>query len=344
MPNSTNKRGRPALPTTEIIKEYLSKFPNAPSKTLSTKIYKENLKYFTSSDKVYDSVRYYRGQAGVSKRKALSQKTYLQPLKIHVMTNYETMPPSLTEKRGTFTFPTACKKLGVIGDIHLPYHDEDAVETACDKMEAENIDSLLINGDLLDFYQLSFHEKDPRKVHFKEEIEAGRQFLAYLRSRFPGIPIYYIPGNHENRFERYLRLKASELLDVDEFRLDVLLRVAESRVEYIPFRTKLVFGDFLIEHGDKIPGAGGVVPARTAIMRLKTNCIINHFHKTSQSSQRVYGAGDSVSIRGYSLGCLCELAPDYMEINEWNHGFAIMTKLDNMVSVSNYKIENNTVL
>jgi len=33
-----------------------------------------------------------------------------------------------------------------------------------------------------------------------------------------------------------------------------------------------------------------------------------------------------------------------MEINEWNHGFAILTKIDNLVSVNNYKIEGNTII
>jgi predicted phosphodiesterase len=330
--------------TTKIILEYLEKFPNSPSKTLATKIYSEHGGYFEKFDNVYTRVRYYRGQMGSYHRKRLNNKEFQKELKTKVMQNFVSLPTSLSEKRGTFTFPTGCKKLGIIGDLHIPYHDEDAIETACDKMEAEEVDSILINGDLLDFYQLSFHEKDPRKVHFKNEIESGKQFFEYIRSRFPGIPIYFIPGNHENRFERYLRIKASELLDMDEFRLDVILHVAEYKIEYIPFRTKIVFGDFLIEHGDKIPGAGGVVPARTALMRLKTNCIINHFHKSSQSSQRVYGIGEPTTIIGYSIGCLCELAPDYMEINEWNHGFAILTKVDNLVSVNNYKIEGNTII
>jgi len=329
---------------TKIVLEYLEKFPNSPSKTISRKIYDENAGFFTNLEQVYVRVRYYRGQMGGNNRKALRTKEFQQELKTKVMNNFVSLPSSLTQKRGTFTFPTGCKKLGVIGDIHIPYHDEDAIETACDKMEAERVDSILINGDLLDFYQLSFHEKDPRRVHFKDEIESGKEFLMYMRSRFPDIPIYFIPGNHENRFERYLKIKASELLDMDEFRLDVILHVAEYKIEYIPFRTKVIFGDFIIEHGDKIPGAGGVVPARTALLRLKTNCIINHFHKSSQSSQRVYGTGESSTIRAYSLGCLCELAPDYMEINEWNHGFAILTKIDNLVSVNNYKIEGNTII
>jgi predicted phosphodiesterase len=254
------------------------------------------------------------------------------------------LPESHTKTRNQFTFPTGCMRLGVFGDVHIPFHDNTALETMFTKFEEENVDSILINGDLLDFYQLSFHEKDPRVIHFKDEIEAGKEFLAYLRDRFPGIPIYYITGNHENRFERYLRIKASELLDMDEFRLDVILHVAEYRIEFIPFRSKVVFGDYTIEHGDKIPGAGGVVPARTLLMRLKSNSIVNHFHKSSESSQRVYGIGEPTTIKAYSLGCMCDLAPEYMEINEWNHGFAILKRIKDKVSVTNYKIEGNIIL
>ena len=260
------------------------------------------------------------------------------------MSNKLQLPESHTKVRNSFTFPTGCKKLGVFGDVHIPFHDNTALEVMFKKFEEEKVDSIFINGDLLDFYQLSFHEKDPREVHFKGEIEAGKEFLAYIRNRFPDIPIYYITGNHENRFERYLRIKASELLDIDECRLDVILHVAEYRIEYLPFRSKVVFGDYTIEHGDKIPGAGGVVPARTLLMRLKSNSIVNHFHKSSESSQRVYGVGEPTNIRAYSLGCMCDLAPEYMEINEWNHGFCIMNKIKDKVSVSNYKIEGNTLI
>ena len=328
---------------TDIIIEYLKKFPEAPTKTLARKIYAEHPK-FTSFEGVYTRVRYYRGQLGEGHRKKLKDKSFQKELKVKHIMNEKLLPESHTKTRTQFTFPTGCLKLGVFGDVHIPYHDNTALETMFTKFEEENVDSILINGDLLDFYQLSFHEKDPRMVHFKDEIEAGKQFLDYCRSRFPNIPIYYITGNHENRFERYLRIKASELLDMDEFRLDVLLHVAEYKIEFIPFRSKVVFGDYTIEHGDKIPGAGGVVPARTLLMRLKSNSIVNHFHKSSESSQRVYGVGEPTTIKAYSLGCMCDLAPEYMEINEWNHGFAIMKRIKDKVSVTNYKIEGNTIL
>ncbi len=338
-----NKNTNRLKPDTPIILEYLERFPESPTKTLAKKIYSENPS-FESFEKVYGRVRYYRGQIGSEHRKSMTDRRFQKELKVEYNMKEKFLPESYANKRGTFVFPSGCNSVGVLGDLHIPYQDNEAIEAAFEEMEKQKIEALFLNGDMLDFYQLSFHEKDPRMVHFKEEIEAGRQFLDYCRTRFPNIPIYFIPGNHENRFERYLRIKASELLDMDEFRLDVLLHVAEYGVQYIPFRSKVVFGDFLIEHGDKIPGAGGVVPARTALMRLKTNCIIYHFHKTSSSSQRVYGPEESTTIRGYSLGCLCELTPEYLEINEWNHGFAILKRTKGTVAVSNYKIENGTIV
>ncbi len=329
---------------TNIILDYLEKFPNAPSRTIAKKIYNENSAFFTDAENVYFRVRYYRGQSGSTNRNKLKNTKFQKELKVKVMIQKLQLPESHTKTRSSFTFPTGCKKLGVFGDVHIPYHDNTALEVMFKKFEEEKVDSIFINGDLLDFYQLSFHEKDPREVHFKGEIEAGKEFLAYIRNRFPDIPIYYITGNHENRFERYLRIKASELLDIDECRLDVILHVAEYKIEYLPFRSKVVFGDYTIEHGDKIPGAGGVVPARTLLMRLKSNSIVNHFHKSSESSQRIYGVGEPTNIRAYSLGCMCDLAPEYMEINEWNHGFCIMSKIKDKVSVSNYKIEGNTLV
>ena len=332
--------GRVPKPETKIILDYIERFPNAPARTLSRKIFEENKTFFDSFEKIYSRVRYYLGVHGNQHRSTIKTNRFVRESRQFT----KSLPESHIEKRQRIKLPSGMKKLGIFGDVHIPYHDNEALETMFDKFEEENVDGIYINGDLLDFYALSFHEKDPRKARFKQEIEAGREFLEYIRERFLGIPIYFIPGNHENRFERYLRSKAVELLDVDEFRLDVLLQVGATRIEYLPFRSRVSFGNYLIEHGDKIPGAGGVVPARTALMRMKTNVIINHFHKTSSSSQRVYDIDDSSTINGYSLGCMCELEPEYLEINEWNHGFAILHNDQGKISVKNYKIEKGRII
>lgn len=327
---------RPISKNTEIVLDYLKKYPRTPSRTLARLIEKDFPFLYNSSETYYSTVRRHRGESGKKERNRVVQSgTLVEKVQI---------PESFSEVRSLFKFPITIKKLGVMGDQHIPYHDVRAIEVALDRFEEEKVDAILLNGDLLDFYQLSSHEKDPRKARFKEELEAGKQFFRYLRSRFPDIPIYFIPGNHENRFERFLRNKAAEFLGLDEFRLDVLLEVGAHRIEYIPFRTNILFGDVLIEHGDKIPGAGGVVPARTALMRFKRNILVNHFHKTSTSTQRIFDVEKEVVIRGYSLGCLCELSPEYLEVNEWNHGFAILTRTGDQVAVANYKIENGVIL
>jgi len=332
--------GKATKPSTKIIIEYIANFPDAPARTLARKIFNENKGFFDTQEKVYGRVKYYLGLNGKKAREQLEIKQFFREPKKH----NRMLPESYIEKRERIKLPSGMKKLGIFGDVHIPYHDNEALQTMFDKFEEEKVDGIYINGDLLDFYALSFHEKDPRKARFKDEIKAGRELLEYMRERFSGIPIYFIPGNHENRLERYLRRKAVELLDVDEFRLDVLLQVGATRIQYIPFRSKVSFGNYLIEHGDKIPGAGGVVPARTALMKLKTNVIINHFHKTSSSSQRVYNVDGSSTINGYSLGCMCELEPEYLEINEWNHGFAILDNNNQKISVRQFKIENGKII
>ena len=45
-----------------LIKSYLTKFPNLPSLTLAKKIYSENNKQFTDIEAVRSCLRYYRGK------------------------------------------------------------------------------------------------------------------------------------------------------------------------------------------------------------------------------------------------------------------------------------------
>jgi hypothetical protein len=125
-----------------------------------------------------------------------------------------------------------------------------------------------------------------------------------------------------------------------EFKLDVLLRVREFGVHYIEHGTKCYFGKLLVEHGDKMKGSGGVNPARSLFAKLKRHAICGHFHRTSEATEKVYD-GDVVVT--YSTGCLCELEPRYMEVNNHNHGFAVVDMDGENFAVSNKKIVNGKV-
>ena len=98
MIKAINKRNIPKK-NTEIVFEYLEKFPEAPSKTLARKIYAENTAFFDSFDTTYSRVRYYRGQLGKKLRNKMSKNVnnkFIKELKVKVIHNKLTLPESHT--------------------------------------------------------------------------------------------------------------------------------------------------------------------------------------------------------------------------------------------------------
>lgn len=328
--------GRPTSIRGKIILDYLERFPITPTRSLSSKIYNENKEVFNSSELVRTLMLYYRGKHGKKSKKELANKKFLNvKVKSHVM------PESHSKKVEVWKLPKANKKILLLSDIHIPYHDIDAIHAALKYGKNNNIDTIYLNGDVLDFFMLSFHEKNPKnRPSVKNELEMAHQFFAYLRQEFPKVTIYFKPGNHEYRLERYLYLKAPELLDCDEFKLEVLLKLAEFRIIYIPKRTKVYFGDLLVEHGDRIKGSGGVNPARTLFTRYKRHAICGHFHRKSEHMEKIY---DGKIIMTYSVACLCELEPEYFEVNNHSHGMAIVEMDGDNFTVNNYSIQNGKV-
>ena len=118
---------------TDIVIEYLERFPEAPSKTLARKIYSENT-FLKSFESVYSKVRYYRGQMGDKRRKTLVNKKFQKELKVEFTMKEKFLPESYATKRDTFIFPSACNSVGIIGDLHIPYQDNDAIEVAFAEM------------------------------------------------------------------------------------------------------------------------------------------------------------------------------------------------------------------
>ena len=81
---------------TNIILDYLEKFPNAPSRTLAKKIYNENSAFFIDAESVYFRVRYYRGQSGSTNRDRLKNTKFQKELKVKVMIQKLELPESHT--------------------------------------------------------------------------------------------------------------------------------------------------------------------------------------------------------------------------------------------------------
>lgn len=340
---------RPITEQNKIVREYCMKYVKVGTRSLSRVIYKYHSDIFKDEEHVRDYIRYIRGQCGKSHRKEIKDKSLLEMEKRSTKNGLENpynLPESYEIKREPFIIPKANKNILVISDLHIPYHNIDAVTLALNYGKNEKVDTIIINGDLLDFYFISRFHKDPRKRSVKQEIDAARQFLQILRFHFKAANIYYLLGNHDVRYQMWLESKAVEMLGCEEFELGTILRLGELGIQIIDDKTLIKAGKLIITHGHLIIRGvfAPVNAARGAYMRAKQSILIGHTHKISEHTETNM---DQEITTTWSAGCLCELSPDYNPFaNGYAHGFAHVKITDNEgnYSVKNLRIYNGKIL
>lgn len=330
--------------TGDIVKEYLEKHTKTATLTLAKKIYKENSEAFNSIEHARSIIRTYRGKSGKRMKDSVKDKRF------YVENSYSenplNLPSFVSSDYSPFFIPSACKRGLVIGDIHVPYTDKRTLELAIKTGKNMNIDFLVILGDFLDCYQLSRFTKDPRKKHFKEEIAMGREVLKIFRREFPKAEIILKKGNHDQRYEDYLMIKAPEVLDVilDRVSLEVLLDCYNLGIKVVSDKRVIHAGSLNLIHGDEyINGVTSPAnPARTAFLRSKSSTMTAHHHQTSEHTESTI-RGDVITC--WSIGCCCDLHPQYMPLNKWNLGFATI-ELDGKKNfdVSNKRVWDGRIL
>jgi len=315
-----------------IILKYLKEYPNTPTLTLSKKIYKENTAQFKNLEYIRGRVNYYRGTNGDEARtKAKKHIDYFAKLK-------EELPKGESEKVEPYYLPKDRKKVLVISDIHLPYHDDKALFAALEYGLKEEVDTIYINGDLLDFALISKHENNTTKHSVKYELDCAKVFLKGLREMFPKALIIYKYGNHDLRFDKWIRLKAPELLDIEHINLAEILGLRELEIIQLDSLQWCYMFDIAVLHGHELPmKSGGINPARAARMKINRPLIIGHFHRQSKDAGMILG---KPYYYAYSSGCLCDLSPAYMPINDWVHGFILI----NQGQVYQKEVINGTVI
>lgn len=323
---------------TELIRNYIKKFPNTPSTTLSKKIYAENMELFTNQETVRSLIRYTRGLSGKAKRKHITDEFKVKPFSLDK--NPFHIPKSDAQKQSFFTLPQKDNNILLISDLHIPYHDIPALTCAIKYGKEKNVNTIFINGDLIDFYPISRFVNIERKRSVSEEIQIVKDILGILRREFPDAAFYFLMGNHDNRLETYLATKAPELLDVEEFRLEYLLDCDKYGVKIIKDNTLVRAGKLHITHGHLlIKGIFAPVnPARGAFLRAKDSILISHVHNSSSHTEKTI---KGKLITCYSTGCLCELSPTYNPFgNNFGHGFAHITIEPN----GHYKVDNKRII
>lgn len=214
-------------------------------------------------------------------------------------------------------------------DIHIPHNDALAIDSAIKYAKSHySIQEIVLGGDVMDCESLSKYDKISETASFADEVYATNRFLRNLRNTFPNAKITYIMGNHEERLEKYVRKNVPELADFKELTLLSFLEFEDLKIDFIDNRERLTKGMGLykvqgwhIFHGHEFGICPLMNPARRYVDRAKINMITGHIHKTDSS---VITTVNRDLIRCYSVGTLAKLSPDYMPINQWTQGFAII--------------------
>jgi predicted phosphodiesterase len=295
---------------------------------------------YNDTEHARTTIRTIRGKIGAKNKKELADKSLIdtkpRPL------NPFALPKSYAKKRRHVEVKGT--KFLILCDVHIPYQDNEALSVAINEGVRQGCDAVILNGDALDCHMISDFVKDPRKRKFKDELYAMRQFVDTLRGQFPSAHIYYKEGNHEERYWRYMRVKAPELFDIDAFDFASLCHLDKHNITWIDGKSKLNIGKLSIFHGHEFGKQflPSVNVARGLFMKTKVSALCGHHHQTAEHNER---DANGKFITCWGVGCLSELSPDYNPYSKYNHGFAIVEKGTNgNYSVKNLRIHEGQIL
>ena len=317
----------------ELVKDTLRECPSLPSQRIATIINEKHPEF--DHERIRRIVRWYRGQNGKESRDTPSHEEFkYEPCELPPAWHYDSSPFIIPEKSAL-----------VLADVHFPVQDNQAIDTAITwalkHKENHPLEAIIINGDLVDQYQLSHFLKNPDRPGIAEEIDCVKDFLQVLQDAF-GVKVYYKFSNHERRFENYIFTHAEKIANIKGIALEYLFQLEKYKCVPIKDKRIIKFGKLNIIHGDEIQGGSSspVNPARSLYLKCKVHTLGSHSHVTSEHTEK---NANRELITCWSTGCLCDLYPEWNPINKWNHGFAYIHRDDEVFRVVNLRIENGIV-
>jgi predicted phosphodiesterase len=302
-----------------LARKYRKQHPDYPTLKLARILYNDHNLTFKGVEDARSVLRYIEGKKGVDARKKVAgTDTLIDEPRPY---NPYKLPQSDEADYSPFIIK-GYKRVAIFSDIHVPYHSIDCITAALDFCKKEKPDALLLNGDTIDFHRLSRFVKDPKKRNFKLELDTFKSLFDVFEKQLK-CKIFFKVGNHEERYEHFLYEKAGELVGVEEFEFENIIKARARGIDIISDKRYMLLNSLAGIHGHEYIGGvmAPVNPARGLFMRGKVSCFQGHNHQTSEHTEPTL---TGKIITTWSLGCMSELHPAYMPLNKWNHGFAIV--------------------
>jgi hypothetical protein len=309
----------------KIVQDYLQKFSNLGSRSIAQAIlYNHGDLFGNNLDNIRSRIRRYRGTHGNFNRTwAKVTHNVSHPIPASWSTNDTpyVLPPGLWL---------------ILCDLHVPFHEVKPIEAAIAFGKQAKVTGVLLNGDLHDCAAVSFWQSGMKR-DFDKELMVLKEMLQFIRHEFPKQQIVYKLGNHEYRLPRYYQSHAPELIGIPLAAMSEVYGLEYMDIDVADYRQTVMAGELPILHGHEVKRLSYAVnPARGLFLRTKSWALCAHAHRTSEHTERDIREN---TITTWSVGCLCNLSPDYDKLPNWNWGFAtVKVEKDGNFDVSSYRI------
>jgi len=323
----------------DLVRQYRDQYGmEMPTLKLARIIFEKESLLFSNVESVRTYLRRIEGKSGEISKNSIVNKAYITENRVN---NPYLLPKS--ENINYEPFILNANRVLILSDIHLPYHCNESLTAALEMGVKMNVDAILLNGDTLDFFSLSRFAKDPKGRSFAHELKTFAEFIQVLKNTLPKAQIYFKHGNHEERYNHYLWIKAGELEGVEEFKLDEIIQRRAPGVIIIGDKRIIKLGDLNVIHGHEFGGNifSPVNIARGLFLKAKVAAMQGHNHQTSEHTERDMNGRITTT---YSLGCLCQLSPAYLPLNKWNNGAAVVEISGNDFNVNNFRIHDGKIM
>ena len=210
----------------EVVRDYIERYNNMPAATIAKKLFEDFPLQFKSAEDARANVRYHIGSIGNKNRKqnkskvSLDRSAVLRDLnRSRNQANPFDLPDS---ERGTvsdFILPSRCTEILWLSDIHIPNHDVDALTIALNYGIENKVNTVILGGDLLDNTPFSRFDHKPTSNDARQYFEDAIRFLASLRKHFRDADIFFMEGNHDAWYKKWLITKAPMLFDDQYYQL-----------------------------------------------------------------------------------------------------------------------------
>jgi len=310
-----------------------------PTSKLAKIMYEAEPSRFRDVEDARYYLRFIEGKTGANKAKEL--KEFGVPAR--AVSPYKIPEPD-SEDLKPYALPLAFNNFIFASDFHVPNHRVEPIEAMVKYATDNGIKQLIIGGDLLDNTPFTRWLSDPiNPKDVPRWFDMARELLQYFTQHFT--EIYWIEGNHDFWYKRYLMERAPMLFHDTYFELTERLQLNDLGIRWIPQQYLVKAGKLNIHHGHiTFRGGGGYAnAARMLYMKTKSSMLCGHVHVESSHTEPDV---DNKINTCFTVGSMCTLSPEYQPFGGKScHGFAhVLTKSDKTFSVKNYRIYEGKIL